>query len=153
MTSRTSLARRHRAAGFTLTELVVVGGILGIIAAIAVPAFQVVRLSTALSSAQSSVAAAVQNARWRAINSGTTHTVNLATASSITVVRSGTTVFSLSLGDNYVTQTHTGNDTFDFDSRGLIPSGTATPITITLTNPRGATRTVAVDRLGRITTS
>jgi prepilin-type N-terminal cleavage/methylation domain-containing protein len=139
--------------GFTVIELVVVMVILGFILGIALPGFQAVRLGNALAAAQRDVAAVVQNARWRAINSGTTHTVDLATASSVSATKSGTTVATVGLAQYSVTQAHTGGNTFDFDPRGLIPSGTTTPITITLTNSRGATRTVTIDRLGRLTTS
>ena len=139
--------------GFTIIELLVVVAILGFIFAIAIPGFQVVRLGTALSAAQRDVAAVVQSARWRAINSGTTHTVDLSTTSSVGVTKSGTTVATVGLGQYSVSQTHSGGSSFDFDPRGLVPSRTTTPITITLTNPLGATRTVTVDRLGRLTTS
>jgi prepilin-type N-terminal cleavage/methylation domain-containing protein len=139
--------------GFSIVELLVVVAILGFILGIAIPGFQVVRLGSALSAAQRDVAAIVQNARWRAINSGTTHTVNLAAASSVGVTRGGTTVATVGLGQYSVSQTHTGGNSFDFDPRGLIPPGTTTPITITLTNPQGAARTVTIDRLGRLTTS
>jgi type IV fimbrial biogenesis protein FimT len=141
------------ARGLTALELVIVLTILAIVVGIAIPAFQGIRLGSALSAAQRDVVAAMQNARWRAINSGAVHTVDLTTSSNIAIVKGGTTVASLPLGQYFVTQTHTGGNTFDFDPRGLIPVGTTTPITITLTNPRGATRTVTIDRLGRITTS
>ena len=139
--------------GFTVIELVVIVVILGIIVGMAIPGFHVVRLGTALSAAQRDLAAAMQNARWRAISSGTTHTVDLSAASTVGVTKGGTTVATVGLGQYFVTQTHTGSSTFDFDPRGLIPSGTTTPITITLTNPLSATRTVTIDRLGRITAS
>ena len=139
--------------GFTLVELLVVVAVLIGILGIAIQGFQVVRVGTGLSAAQRDVAAVVQNARWRAINSGTTHTVDLSATSSVGVTKGGTTVATVGLGQYSVTQTHTGATSFDFDPRGLIPSGTTTPITITLTNSRGATRTVTVDRLGRLTTS
>ncbi len=139
--------------GFTAVELLVVLVILGFIIGIAIPGFQVIRLGTALSAAQRDVVAAVQNARWRAINSGATHTVDLSATSTVGVTKGGTTVVTVGLGQYSVTQTHTGGNTFDFDPRGLIPTGTATPITITLTNPLSATRTVTIDRLGRLTTS
>jgi prepilin-type N-terminal cleavage/methylation domain-containing protein len=145
--------KRSRARGFSAIELLVVLAIIGFFVGIAIPGFQVIRLGTALSAAQRDVAAAVQNARWRAINTGATHTVNLSAASTVGVTRSGTTVASVALGQYSVTQTHTGGSTFDFDPRGLIPSGTTTPITITLTNSLNATRTVTIDRLGRLTTS
>jgi Tfp pilus assembly protein FimT len=139
--------------GFSIVELLVIVAILGFILDIAIPGFHVVRLGSALSAAQRDVAAVVQNARWRAINSGTTHTVDLSTTSSVGVTKGGTTVATVGLGQYSVSQTHTGASSFDFDPRGLIPSGTTTPITITLTNPQGATRTVTIDRLGRLTTS
>jgi Tfp pilus assembly protein FimT len=139
--------------GFSIVELLVIVAILGFILGIAIPGFQVVRLGSALSAAQRDVAAVVQSARWRAINSGTTHTVDLSTANSVGVTKGGTTVATVGLGQYSVSQTHTGGGSFDFDPRGLIPSGTTTPITITLINPQGATRTVTIDRLGRLTTS
>ena len=144
---------QSRARGFSAIELLVVLAIIAFLVGIAIPGFHVIRLGSALSAAQRDVAAAVQNARWRAINSGATHTVDLSAASTVGVSRSGTTVATVGLGQYSVTQTHTGGSTFDFDPRGLIPSGTTTPITITLTNPLSATRTVTIDRLGRLTTS
>ena len=139
--------------GFTAVEIVVVLTILSIVVAIGTPAFQVIRLGSALSAAQRDVVAAVQNARWRSINSGSVHTVDLTSSSTLAIASGGTTLASLPLGQYSVSQTHTGGNTFDFDSRGLIPAGTATPITITLTNPQSDTRTVTIDRLGRVTIS
>jgi prepilin-type N-terminal cleavage/methylation domain-containing protein len=136
--------------GFTLTELVATVGILGLLLGIGIPAFHAVRLGTALSAAQRDVVALVQNARWRAINSGATHTIDLSASGNVAVTRSATTVASVTLGQYFATQTHTGGSTFDFDPRGLIPVGTSTPITITLTNSLNSSKTVSVDRLGRI---
>jgi prepilin-type N-terminal cleavage/methylation domain-containing protein len=145
--------KRPIAPGFSALELVVALTILSILVGIAIPAFHVIRLGSTLSAAQQDVVSALQSARWKAINSGAVHTVDLTSASTIAISKSGTTVESLPLAQYFVTQTHSGGSTFDFDPRGLIPSGTTTPITITLTNPRGATRSVTIDRLGRITTS
>jgi prepilin-type N-terminal cleavage/methylation domain-containing protein len=146
-------SRQRDERGFSALELLVVMAILSFVVGIAIPAFQVVRLGAALSSAQRDVVAAVQNARWRAINTGAVHTVDLTSGSTIAITKSGATVASLPLGQYFVSQTHSGGSTFDFDPRGLIPVGTTTPITITLTNPGSATRTVTIDRLGRITAS
>jgi prepilin-type N-terminal cleavage/methylation domain-containing protein len=146
-------SKRSGARGFSALELVVVLTIAAIAVGTAIPALHGIRLGSALSAAQRDVAAAMQNARWKAINSGAVHTVDLTSASTIAITESGTTVVSLPLGQYFVAQAHTGGNTFEFDPRGLIPAGTTTPITITLTNPRGATATVTIDRLGRITTS
>ena len=146
-------SRHWEERGFTALELVVVVTLLSILIGIAIPAFHAIRLASALSAAQRDVAAAMQSARWRAINTGVVHTVDLTSSSTVTITKSGTTVASLPLGQYFVAQTHSGGSTFDFDSRGLIPTATTTPITITLTDPRSATRTVTIDRLGRITAS
>ena len=140
-------------AGFSLLELVLVVTIFGILLKVGFPAFQSVKLGSALGSAQNDVAATILRARWLAINAGTSHTVDLSASAVISVTRGGTAVASTGLTQYSVTQTHTGGNTFDFDPRGLIPSGTTTPITITLTNPLNSTRTVTVDRLGRLTIS
>jgi Tfp pilus assembly protein FimT len=149
--SRQSKHRRVR--GYTAIELVVVMGIVSTISGLAFQGFQAVRLASMLSSAQRAAVAALQTARWKAINSGVVHTVSLSTANAIEVTKGGGTVESLPLDGYSVSQTHTGASTFDFDPRGFIPAGTTAPITITLENTLGATRTVTVDRLGRITTS
>jgi len=146
-------AKRRVTCGFSVLELVVALTIASLVVGAAIPAFQGIRLGSALSSAEQDLAAALQNARWRAINSGAVHTVDLTSATTVAIAKGGTTVTSLPLAEYSVSQTHSGGDTFDFDPRGLIPSGTAAPITITLTNPRGATRSVTIDRLGRIATS
>lgn len=153
MTMQSNHAEHTGTRGYSALELVVVMGIASILAGIGFQAFQVIRLGSALSSAQRAVVAALESARWRAINSGAVHTVDLSASGTIAVTKSGTAVESLPLGEYSVSQTHTGPGTFDFDPRGLIPAGTTAPITITLANARGATRTVTVDRLGRITTS
>lgn len=146
--------RKHRGAhGYTVLELVVVMGIISTLTGVAFQGFQAIRLGNALSSAQRAVAAALQAARWRAINSGAVHTVDLSRGDAIAVSKGADTVESLSLDEYSVSQTHTGASKFNFDPRGFIPAGTTAPITITLANTRGATRTVTVDRLGRITTS
>jgi type II secretory pathway pseudopilin PulG len=136
-----------------MVELLVAMGVLAAILGIAAPAFNVIRLGSALSAAQRDVAAAVQNARWKSINTGAAHTIDLSASGTVGIARDATTVASVALGQYFVSQTHTGGSTFNFDARGLIPSGTTTPITITLTNPLSATKTVTVDRLGRVTTS
>lgn len=137
--------------GFSATELVVAAALVGILFAIALPAFHQVRLGALLTGAQQDVASTLLRARWLAINSGQARTVDLAASQRVRITNGGgTTLASAELRAYEVVQTHSGDNTFSFDPRGLVEAGTATPITITLTNPGGATKVVSVDRLGRV---
>lgn len=141
---------RRPPAGFSVLNALVATLLLGLLLAIAIPSLQGFRLSRLLTAAQQEVATILLRARWMAITSGQTRTVNLAGSTQLLVLNGGTTLASAQLGGYSVTQTHTGNDTFNLSNRGLVPSGTTAPITITLTNPRGVTKTVTIDRLGRV---
>jgi Tfp pilus assembly protein FimT len=152
MTTCTHPPSTVRESGFSLLEILVIVAIFGLILTMGMPMLNGIRLGAQVTAAQRDVAAAVTQARWMAINGGTTRVVDFSSSSSVTVETAGGSVLkTVSLNTYSVTQTN-NNATITFDSRGML-SGTPTlPVTVTVANTLGMSREIRIDRLGKVQT-
>jgi type IV fimbrial biogenesis protein FimT len=138
-----------RQGGFSLIEMMVVLGIMAIILAVALPAFNAWRESTALQSAEETLMAHIKQARIMAVSGNRSVSVTF-TTNSYTVDSAGTNPqqyllsdYSKSLTMN-AAFTNTPATTLIFDS-----DGTATQGSVTMQNANGTTRIIQVNLVGR----
>jgi type IV fimbrial biogenesis protein FimT len=141
-----------REGGFSLIELMVVIGIMGIILAIALPVYNRWRQSTALQSASQTLMAHIKQARVMAVSDNRQVSVTF-TASGYTVDSAGSNPqqYLLSAYANGLTLTPTFNgNTLTFSSNGesSISSGKDS---VTITNSNGASKTITVNIVGQVT--
>lgn len=135
-------------AGYSLLEMLTVVALSGLLAAVAVPTFQSFRLGAALASAEEEVVAVLLRARWMAINSGATRTVDLASPTVVAIKNAGGTVLESIQLSNYFASQSGSVTSFTFDSRGFLSP--ASTVVITISNPLSGTRTVTINSIGKI---
>jgi type IV fimbrial biogenesis protein FimT len=135
----------ERQQGFSLIEMMVVIGIMGIILAVALPAFNAWRESTALQSASETLMAHIKQARVMAI-SGNRSVSIVFTGSSYTLDSGGAEQQQYLLSDyaKSLTMTYTAA-TLTFNSDGT----TNTTDTIDIKNNNGTTKSISVNIVGR----
>jgi prepilin-type N-terminal cleavage/methylation domain-containing protein len=150
-----SIFRRN--AGVSVIEMAITVTILGILASIAMPSFQSLRLAMALSSAQEDMAATLLRARWKSINLGSGGAGWSVDLNSTTLIQlrdsGGAAQASTDLASYYTTQASSSPSvtpvtTIGFDNRGFLT--TSSPVCITLTNPKGAQKILAIRKMGKI---
>jgi len=134
--------------GFSLIEVMVVVGIMGVILAIAMPAYSDWRERTAAKTAIDTLAAHLKQARIMAVSENRSVTVVLASGS-YTIDSTGATPLVVDLGQysRNLTLAHTGTATFSFGS-----GGTSVSKTITISNPAGRDWSVVINTVGRVIT-
>jgi prepilin-type N-terminal cleavage/methylation domain-containing protein len=142
-----SLARLKGSRGFTISEILVVTAIFGILAAIAVPQFLALQPSFRLNGAARQVFSEIMSARMKAVNENTTYTVTFPNTQTIQIVGSGTRTVDIQTLYSGVTLTSSAG-TINLSARGTADVAS----TITITNSAGS-RTVSVKITGTATIS
>lgn len=174
------MSSENRCGGFTLTELIVVMVIVGILTAIGVPSFKYVTTSNRMSTEVNALLGDMQFARSQAVKEGQTVTICTSTDG---VTCAGTTVNTWHVGwivfldtnGNHIQDggeavlriqpAFTGGDTFvastatfsyaTFNRMGYAPTGSTTTINISLhdsTSNTAWTRCLAVNPIGSAVT-
>ena len=133
--------------GFTLLEVIGTLAIAAILLGVGLPMLNGARLGASLSSAEEIVMGALLRARWMAINSGSTRTVDLSDRRRIQVRGGdGTVLFAADLGE-YAVEVAGSSPSFAFDGRGFVSP--ANLVRITVVN-RSGSRQITVSTLGHI---
>jgi type IV fimbrial biogenesis protein FimT len=132
-----------------MTELLITLAILAILLAIAVPRMGLWIRSNRVGAAYNEVVSDISVARLRALRAGQQSSFTIASSTSYNIVVNGTTVKAVSLTRSYpgVTLSPTSGS-ITFNSRGIKTSGLDA---ITLTSSSGATRTMSINTLGKVT--
>lgn len=171
---------KYRNAGFTLTELVVVMTIVGILTAIGVPSFKYVTTSNRMSTEVNALLGDMQFARSQAVKEGQTVTICTSTDGATCVGTGGVNwqvgwIVFLDTNGNHVVDANeavlrkqpafTGSDTFvasaatftyaTFNRMGYAPTGSATTINVSLHDSTANTswiRCLAVNPIGSAVT-
>jgi type IV fimbrial biogenesis protein FimT len=179
--SMSGMLIKNRLSGFTLTELVVVMAIVGILTAIGVPSFRYVTTSNRVAAEVNALLGDMRFARTEAVRQGQTVTVcassNGTSCSGSAQWKDGWIVFSDINGDHVVNGNDAvlrwqksfatefgGTDTFlasptlayvVFNREGFGPTGQASTVNVTLHDPTSTaawTRCVAITVLGMVST-
>jgi len=141
----------RKSAGFTIVELLIVIAIAGVLSAIAIPNFSTWVASYRLKSAAQAVHANLIGAKMLGAKEGREYRITTA-ASAFTIQQGNlssnstawTTVKTLAMTE-YPGVTANAANAIVF-----VPRGTASNETITLTNSKGATKTITVSIAGRV---
>jgi type IV fimbrial biogenesis protein FimT len=155
-----SAVRRHVSeAGVTITELMVVVGIVAIAAALAVPNFRVWNARYQLKQAVTELHSNLNMARMSAMNRNTTVRVQLAAGVvdpadgrqkiTATFIDAAGVVVFLPQRMNTEVRTMAGANLIQFNSRGLRAGGGTGIQTITLTNSQGLSYEIQVTAAGK----
>jgi type IV fimbrial biogenesis protein FimT len=174
-----ALPHKRYSAGFTVTELVVVMVIIGILAAIGTPTFKYVTTSNRIAGEVNSLLGDMQFARSEAIKNGTT--VSICTSSTGTtcsnstswhdgwivfldlngdgIYNTGDTILrtqpAFSSTDTFITTATPAYTAITYNRMGYAPTGHTTTITINLhdaTNISNFTRCLAISPIGYAST-
>ena len=133
--------------GFTLSEILAVTGIFGILAVIAVPQFSALQPSLRLNGAARQVFSEIMSARMKAVNENTTYTVTFPNDHSIQIAGSTTRTVDIQALYSGVTLSSSASS-ISLSSRGTADVSS----TITITNTSGS-KTVSVKITGAATIS
>ncbi|HJQ18873.1 MAG TPA: GspH/FimT family pseudopilin [Gemmatimonadaceae bacterium] len=140
--------RRTRAAGHTVTELIVVLMIVGVLLAVAVPRVQRVLDRITVHGAATDVAQALGSARALAIAGHASVAVDLDSLSGVLRVRRGTELLlSRNIGSLHDVTLTRSRDSLTYDGRGLGRGAANLSIVV---HRRTAAETVFVSRFGRV---
>jgi len=155
---------RKRESGFTLTEIIIVIAVLGIMTAIAIPAFMSLLPGMRLNGSARAIFVALSQVRMKAVAQNTIGVIkfdpsnnsftawlddgpagnNWALDSTDTSIKSGSTETGVS-----ISSTTFPSNTFGYNGKGL-PAVTPNTYAVTLTNSNGETQLVQVNALGAI---
>lgn len=158
--------RRSTCRGWTLLELMIAVFVIGVILKISLPRMQTTVLNYRLGSAASSVAGAIQQTRYQAINVGCSYTIAFTAGSTTyqvqTLAISGTPpacAASFSNVGSAISWTSSGGIslasslTMQFDANGMVRTGSplanCSPCSLQLSNGN-ATRTITVSGVGNV---
>jgi type IV fimbrial biogenesis protein FimT len=132
--------------GFTLAEMMVVGGVLAVLVAVAIPNYLAFQPNMRLSGASREVLGKLMWARSKAVEENATYDVTFPSDHTLEIRRAGVLIRTVDIQPDYtgVTFSKSGDDPV-FNSRGT--AGGAT--TITITNSSGS-KTVIVTATGNV---
>lgn len=145
--------------GFTLVELLIVIGIIGILSAIALYAWQGYRNNANLRTAARDVATDIAAMKGRAVSEGVQYRITFSTAANNYIIEQGTaagapyttiqTKSPTAFGAGSGLSISSANFGFLGQELRFIPRGTISAGTVILTNTKGSQATITVNVTGR----